>query len=75
MNTKRIVLITLVLALLLGLGISQTATATSAGGPVYKLEWLDAFYEGSGLIMPKTVTAAAWMPDPPTITTLCSACS
>lgn len=32
------------------------AFAGEAGGPVYKLEWLDAFYEGTGTALPKSVS-------------------
>lgn len=45
-------LIVLVLGLLPLVGLASSDT----GGPVYKLEWMDAWYENSTLVLPKTVT-------------------
>ncbi|MDI9520788.1 MAG: hypothetical protein QM308_06525, partial [Bacillota bacterium] len=32
------------------------AFAGEAGGPVYKIEWLDAFYDNYGVTLPKTLS-------------------
>lgn len=56
MKHYRTILIALALMMLTCLGAVYTAQATPAGGPVYKLEWLDAFHEGTSITLPKILT-------------------
>lgn len=42
--------------MLLGVFLLAAPASAQQGGPVYKLEWLNAWYEGSTATLPKTIT-------------------
>lgn len=52
---KRLLLATAFLLLLVG----YSAYASESGGPVYKLEWINAWYDGSTVTLPKTMTSTS----------------
>lgn len=56
MKITRRILLTVLMGLLLAAALALPALASSTGGPVYKLVWDDAFYEGTGILLPKTIT-------------------
>ncbi len=51
---KRFILFTL--GVLMLLSIASPGNAGSVGGPTYRLQWADAFFENASLTLPKTLT-------------------